>query len=262
MARNKAGFSINSLDPRLLAAAGRVDGVTSIVTQGVNAAVGTAYEDVWIPGGTLVHLTAATVLELASSDNTQDKAAGAGALTVQIRGWDGDYAELNETMTMNGTTMLTTTGLFLGVNSARVLTAGSELDPKGIIDIADDATTWVAGVNQDATKTVAYLPAGAVETQQAFYMVPAGFTGYLTGVHVTPAPGKTITYRLRAYDFAGSTERTVHEGVVPDGIELDKALPFIPIAEKTLLRLQAKVSATTALVAGGFEMTLIDNSKV
>lgn len=261
MARNSAGFQISSLESGLLIAAGRIDGISSVVRRGINPAVGTSYEDLRLYGGTLTHLSAATTLEVASSSEN-DKAAGTGALTALLKGYDASFDELNETITLTGNTLVVTTGVFLGVNELRVLTAGTGRSNAGDLYVADDSDTWAAGVPDTAAKVLLKVPIGYGQSQTGMYTVPAGFTAYITGLHVNSAPGKTVTFRLVANDLANVSEVVELEGIVPAEGGYERALPYIEIAEKTTIRLQAKVSATTAPVSGGFEIILIDNSKV
>ncbi len=261
LARNSAGFSINSFDARLLAAAGRIDGVTSIYRRGVNPSVGTSFEDLRPMGISLTHMAAATTLEVAS-EAAADDLASTGARTVQVLGYDTNIVPIDETITMDGQTLVVTTGVFLGVDLVRMLTGGSGGVNAGNVFVADDSDTWAAGEPDTDSKVLVKVPTGYGQSQEGRYTVPAGFTGYITGVHVNATPGKTITFRLVANDLANAAEVVELEGIVPiAGYERD--LPFIAVAEKTTVRLQAKVSGiNSAPVSGGFEMILIDNSKV
>ncbi len=261
MARNKAGFSISDLESGLLIAAGRIDGVSAVSVRGVNLVVGTSYEDLRLYSGTLTQMAAATKLEVASSSES-DKAAGTGALTVRLSGYDGSYDVLTEDIVLTGNTIVVTTGVYFGVNSLKVLTAGTGLKNAGDLYAADDSDSWVAGVPQTAAKVLVKVPIGYGQSRDAIYTVPAGFTAYVTGLYVNAVPGKTVTFRLVSYDLANVSEVVEIEGVVPDSAPFDTPAAYLEIAEKTTIRLQAKVSATTAAVQGGFELILIDNSKV
>ena len=69
---------------------------------GQNQQVSTAVEDIWITGGVYVWLTAAVTLEAISSD-ANDTADGTGARTIHVLGLDGNWDEITEDITMNGT---------------------------------------------------------------------------------------------------------------------------------------------------------------
>lgn len=262
MARNKAGFQIGSLESGLLIAAGRIDGLSAVRKRGVNLAVGTSYEDLWLPGGSLLVLPSATILEVASS-STADTSAGTGARTLQVEGYDTDHVPISETIIMTGRTLVNTVGVFAGINSVRVLTAGTGGVNAGDIYLANDDGSWTNGVPQTADKIQAKIAIGYGQTQTAIHTVPAGFTAYLTGLYIDSAPGKTITYRLVANDLANDSEVVEIEGIVADSAGFP-ALPFpyLAFAEKTTIRLTAKVSATTAIVTGGYDLIMLDNSKL
>ena len=72
-------------------------------------------EDIWDGGETWVAPTTAR-LHLIASTVVTDTSAGAGARTVQIYGLDSAGALQNETVTMNGTTNVTTTNSYIMIH--------------------------------------------------------------------------------------------------------------------------------------------------
>lgn len=126
---------------------------------------GTVPEDIWPLGGVYPFLSVATALEILSSD-INDTAAGTGGRTVLINGLDGNYDEVAQIVTLNGTTPVSIPTPLLRVNSAILMTAGSNEVNIGNITIRDTATVTAR----------AYLQAGSGITRSSIYTVPNGYT--------------------------------------------------------------------------------------
>ncbi len=98
------------------------------------------------------------VIDIKSSDNTQDKASGTGALTIGILGISGssatatDFKLQEEIITLTGTTSVTTTKFYKRVIGTRTVTAGSGKDPVGNITTHEEGGT----TNTYSTQTAAY----------------------------------------------------------------------------------------------------------
>lgn len=89
--------------------------------------------DVWEIGGVYPFQTSAVACEVVSND-ADDTAAGAGARTVEITGLDANYAQIRETLTLNGVTPVATVRTYLRINDFRVVTAGSSGSNEGLVD--------------------------------------------------------------------------------------------------------------------------------
>ena len=100
-----------------------------------------------------------------------DESATAGAHAVEIFGLDGNYAEKQEIVILNGTTVVPTvnTDLFR-VNSFRVIAAGVNKIPTGNITLRHLADTPV----------YSFITAGFNRARNAMYTVPAGMVLYVT----------------------------------------------------------------------------------
>ena len=185
---------LNVADRTLEIARGNVTGQAAFRKFGSNQGVSSTEEVIssissqivpWMP-------SAAVTVEIVSA-NAADGVAGAGALTVRIIGLDSNFDELEEVVTMNGTTAVTTTGSFIRVFRAYVETVGTYRGPNiGAITIRE-----VGGAGDDI------LLVDALQSQSltSHYCVPAGKTLFVTNyfvqvesnkamhVHVTHAPG-------------------------------------------------------------------------
>lgn len=146
---------------------GMIPGVRRVTALGSNPDIDTASvpEDVWSVGGLYPWMTASTALEIIST-SASDAAAGTGARTVTIFGLDANYLEVNQTVTLNGLTPVAIPTSLFRVNSALIMSAGSNGTNVGDINIR----RVTGGTIQ------AQIPVGYGITRQAIFTVPAGNT--------------------------------------------------------------------------------------
>lgn len=143
---------------------GSVPGYTRVALLGHNPDIPTASaEDVWEGGGDYPLLAAASQLEIVST-SAADAAAGTGARTVLIQGLDANWLPISETLTLNGTTPVTTVNSYLRINLMTTVTAGSGGQNAG------DLTLRVVGGG--STQSIAR--AGYGFGRQAVYTVADG----------------------------------------------------------------------------------------
>lgn len=162
---------------------------------GYNPDIQSAEETVTPQGGVYAFPTAGMQMTLESSDNTQDKAGGTGALTVTIYYLDSNYAEKSETVTLNGTTKADTAGTdIFRVNNMRVATTGTNYKPVGNLSLKGKVDTLTYG----------YIRAGYTRQRQMVYTVPASKNLYIvfaSAYAVHTAANKACILTLRAtYD--------------------------------------------------------------
>ena len=144
--------------------ASRREGATNWRKFGYNTDVDTAAaETVWSFGGRWSRLSTARTLQFVST-SAQDGAAGTGFRQILVTGVGPSYTYQTETVTLNGTSVVTTTSTWLGVNRITATSVGSAKVNAGNIT----ATATV-----DAT-VQAYIPAGVGTSQQAIFTTPAG----------------------------------------------------------------------------------------
>lgn len=117
-------------------------------------------ETIWASGGSYTVPTTAETLNI-SSGNTADDGdpAGTGAHNVYIYGIDENRKYQTETVTLNGTGTVTTTGSWLGINRMVVGSAGTGLTNAGTI----------TAVGSSSSAVFATIPAGESVTQQCIY---------------------------------------------------------------------------------------------
>lgn len=243
----------SDIDFYLAVAKGDFTGYTKVSKFGRNANVKSAgYETIWDGSELYPWPTAAETLNVVSSD-TNDTSAGTGARTVEIEGLDSNWDVLTETVSMNGTTNVTTTNSFLRVYRARVVTAGSTGTNAGTITMTNTTSSNViAQISVDTS--------GFGQTLMACYTIPNGKTGYLISVNGSSSKDNEHTFRLLARDntvtdAAWNTKELMN---ARGGFNLYKKFAINKYTEKTDLDFQAIASAASA-ASGGFELILIDN---
>jgi hypothetical protein len=226
---------------------------------GENTAVSTTEETIWTLGGAKTWPAAAVALEVSSSD-IDDTSAGTGAQTVTIEGLDANYAEISETVDMNGQTVdagSTTTATFLRVNRMFVATAGTTNTNEGTIYTSTGTQT--AGVPTDLTTVQASIAPNEGQSEHAAYTIPAGKTGYLHGVHVSCHDNtNNASIRIRTSENGGPWLVQDKFLVFQDTIDFHFEYPLI-FNEKTDIEILGTAGASTVDVTATFSLALRTN---
>lgn len=237
----------------LAVAQGEVVGHTKERKFGDNPSVGTSYEAIWEVGGDAVWPIAAETLSVVSSD-VDDDDGDTGARTILIQGLDADLAAVQEVVTMNGTSAVTTTNSYLRLNRAFVVTCGTS----GGTNEGDIVIT-----QSSSGDAMGRISAGLGQTQKALYTVPAGYTLYNTKIVYTTDSSKTVDFqvRIRALDSdTGSAPYTPWRQIayVPgvSGIEVTGD-GYTEIPAGTDIEFRAKASTGTATCAVSVQFYLV-----
>lgn len=151
-------------DYRVEVAGGKITNARLVVVRGnvINVAAATPML-AWELQTPYTFQTAAVALELVSS-SVNDTAAGTGARSVIVTTLDGNYVEVNTTITPNGTTPVAIPGTHLHHNQSIVVVSGSANTNVGNITIRTVSGAVAQG----------YVAAGIGLSRQALYTVPAG----------------------------------------------------------------------------------------
>lgn len=215
---------------------------------GHNAAVADSEESIAGQSALVAHPSAATALEVASSD-AADASGGTGAKTIRIYGLDTSYAYQTADVTMNGQTAVAVATEFLHVYGAEVLTVGTGGKNAGIISVADDSVTWSSGAPSAYTASYAHIAIGDQISRNGWFMVPASKTYKVRRIWVS---NTTQIVKVRMYIREGATGLV--KSMLPDWplaagqsevFAFDKNEIVLP--EKSLLEFRA-VAATTGAV--------------
>jgi hypothetical protein len=167
-------------------------------------------------------------------------------MDVLIVGLDADHTEISETVTLTGTSSITTTSSFYRINSAVIL-SGSNV---GNITISNGGVTY------------AYIQANIGTTQSSVYTVPAGHSLYLFRIDVlsgTNNGNQFLTFRNVITSGTGRTLRVAEATFSTSQASIDRQVPF-KISEKSDLHFEAKSSSSTNEISIFIEAILVKDS--
>ena len=236
-------------------ARGNVSNCSTVNKFGRNAELSSgSYEDIWDTGATYVEPTQARQHNIKSSVYA-DASGSTGAKTIQVYGLDSNYAQINETVIMNGQNNVLTENSYLRMFRMVVRTAGT-----GGVNAGNITATAVS----DATVS-ALISVGMNQTLMAIYTVPADrealvLMWYLS-MNKTNASGAAVDCQLLVRPLNEVYQVKSHLGLISTGsshIEHSFALPFL-ISEKSDIKVRANASAAVDLSAG-FDILLVETT--
>ena len=219
-------------------ARGNYSNATAVNIFGFNRSVGTSFETVWNDGGNYVYPTSALTMSVVST-------SAADTMEVLIVGLDINYNPISETVTLTGTSAVTTSAAFFRINSAVIL-AGSNV---GDISINNGGTKY------------AFIEALIGITQSSVYTVPAGHSLYLARIDANSATtnGQKYLFIRNVVTTGGRTLRVSEATFSISQVSYDRQVPF-KIAEKSDFHFEAKSSSSTNEISMFMEAVLIKDS--
>jgi len=237
-------------------AGGRINDQTYILKFGAVSGVGTDEITLWSGhtrynyidevGGT------SRILSVAS-DDTDDNASGTGARAVYLEGLDTNYNVISDIVALDGTDSVDTSIEFFRIYQAVVLTAGSQGENDGIIDIG--LGPFTAG---SADTAYALIDSTQGQTQMMVYTVPADFTAYFMDVRLTSNEGKSAEASGWARPLGGAWIKQGTWHIFQTAFSRNYRIPLI-IPEKTDVELRVISSASGTDIAAAFTVLLIPN---
>jgi len=204
---------------------------------GENTALASSPETIWSPGGLYpwASLTSAQTLYVLST-------SGSDTGTLEIQGLDANYSPLNETITMTGTSAVTTSNTFIRV--FRCIYRGST--NVGVITLR---TVSASGT------IVAQVDAEQAQTLMAVYTIPAGFLGYLRTW--TAGVGKnddaSLDLYLRPFDEVFQIQDQMH--VYQSSFTKEFTVPLF-LSQKTDIDVRATTTSANSSCSVSFDLIL------
>ena len=235
---------------------GHSTGYRTLYKFGYNPDVNGAEETVWGQGGNYPWF-AGELTVFVSSSSANDSGTGTGARTILIQGLDENYAEVEETITLNGQAQITSQLSYLRIYRAYVTLAGSGGSAAGTIYIGSSGAT--GGVPN--TSIYASLSLGN-QTQIAAYTVPAGHTLYVDEINFTAAvsqANKLVTCKFVSREFGSNVFRTRFIQVLQSNQLIQTFKYPQAFAEKTDLECRASTDTTNTALGASFQGVLIKN---
>ena len=192
--------------------------------------------------GTYTFPTATDTATVTSSDAGDDNGG-----TVLVSGLDGDYNQVEETITIGQSG----TQQFLRVHRARLVTANTGSTNSGNITVEVDGDT------------VAYIPSGYGQTLQCAYTVPAGHTAYIFQIDCgVDEKEKPVHFRIVTRDnTVANAAWNTRQFIVMESnyVSQNQTVP-IKVTEKSDILLEANSTAGQIEVSGGFDLVLKSNT--
>lgn len=235
-------------------ALGRRQGASTWNKFAYNTDVGTSAEVVAAFGGTLDTSVTASTVSIVSSSSADD-AGSTGMTAIVVYGVDSSWDELIEVVTMDGTTPVTTTGSFVGINRI----AGYSNGAGGVNAGTITATATTGG------RTMATVPAGEGVTQQAVFYVPQNHQFlatwlYLSVVKSSGGGNPDVTFKGWVYSAVSSGKYEIFRDEIDtsteERINITAPEPFV-VGEKSIMWFESTSSAGSTSVKCRFSGKLI-----
>jgi hypothetical protein len=223
-------------------AAGLTPGYANVHKFGAVETTAATYDTVWSKGGAYVFPSSASVVTVASSSGTDSDTANTGAETITIQGLDGSYNEVEETLSLNGSTDVTGNQQFLRVHRAFIASGVTNV---GNIDIKHGSTV------------ICYISAGMGQTQVAYYTVPAGKTAYLKSFAATQNKNQENSVRMFQRPSGGVFRVASELNLYGSNMHTLFTIP-IRFTEKTDIDVRS-YTGSNCTVSSMFDLLLVDN---
>ena len=168
----------------LQVARGQILGHSILSLFGYQSSVTTTSIPIWENASTYTYITSASTLTMVSTSASDDTSA-----KILINGLDSSFNPISETLSLNGTTGVTTVNSYFRVNSLLMTSPGT------------GQTTNVGTITlKQSSNVVAQINTGIGKSQSTIYTVPNGYQFYLTLAEVnttgTYGSGTIITYKV------------------------------------------------------------------
>lgn len=237
-------------------AKGKVVGHKAVIITAHNDNVSSAAEeDIWEEGGHLIKLTSAETMNIVS-DNVGDDSDKDGARTVIISGLDGDYKDINEVITMNGTSNVETSKSYIRVRSLATRTAGSTITNSGAITAtASSASTVQCKIDN-----------GNGQSANIHYTVPTGKKSYIIRLDLntqkTTGGQSPIVHFLGHVQPKGGAEIVAFDNHIDSSVQnfLTLEQPIMPaLASGADIRIDADTDQNDTIAGARFYIIEVDD---
>jgi hypothetical protein len=148
-------------------------GARTTVSQGTASTIweGTDNLYVYLPSGQTLNI---------SGDTNEDSQTGSGAYTLVVQGLGNNWTPYSETVTLDGTGIVNTTGIFIRQNRAFVGSCGASYSNIGEIAVRDSTDSI----------TTSLVKAGEGQTLLGLWTVPSGQSLYVTEFSISTSSNK------------------------------------------------------------------------
>lgn len=217
-------------------AIGGVSGVQTGFKYASSTLVSTSYVDVWPNASILSYLSSAQQVNLAST-SPNDDLTGSGLEKVLIYGVDGNYDEISEEITLNGTANVLSTNSYLRVYRMR----GTQSN-NGANDAFNAGT--ITATAATAGTVQAYMATGTNNSLQSQFTVPNGKYLLASSATVTVKSGDQANVRFFVREFGKVFTLRFEVNIV-------SAADNIPFNPPIVVPPKADITARAIKIAGG-----------
>lgn len=210
-------------------------------------------EDVWAQGGARSIFSAAETFNIVSGD-AADTAAGTGARMVKIVGLNGSHALQTETVTLNGTTDVETANSYLHIHKMEVILSGSGQTNAGAI----------TATGTTSSNVMSSITAGEGRAHQTHFMVPAGYTCFITDVlystfRASGTGRKEAEFSLYSLSNTTNTKELIQKvGVASETVFQQSGAIKRQIPAKSLIWLSATAESANTAVSAQLDLVLVN----
>jgi hypothetical protein len=256
LAQDFDSISVRPSDFHTEVALGRRQGATTWNKFGYNTNVSSASPELiasW--GGTFQYLTTGETIDIVSTSTDDVVTTGTGARGIVIYGVDENWEEQVEVVNLNGTTTVTTSSQWIGINRISVYLAGSGKQNAGTISV----TATTAGYD------MAEMPATQGTSQQMIFYVPVGHNFLAQWLHfnaLKTSGGSKPEVEVLGYVYSAvsNAEYEVYRGAMDifnaNDIDVNPPVPFV-IAEKSILWFNCDTDTSSTSIKGRFSGELV-----
>lgn len=196
------------------------------------------------PTNLYAYMSTAQQLKVSSTSANDIATTGTGARTLFISGLNASFEQINETINMNGATVVTTTLSYIRVFRSYVETCGSLYTNSGTISIKNNA----------GTVTQAIINIGDSQTLMSLWTVPIGHTFYMTNATFSSDSNKGARASIFTRDNDGGILypwRIRYRAFTFSGNELFPfTIPF-SLSEKTDIEIRVLTPGSAGATSGG-----------
>ena len=237
-------------DYELEVARGKISYLKPYKKWGLNNSLASGTGWVWPVSNAVTWQSAADQLDIVST-LAADADGGTGWDTINIYGLDANYDRIQELITLNGITPVTTTKEFIFVYRVNAKDGGAVVG-SGEVNAGDITITY------DGTgDTAAFIPAGKGSTLQLFDIVPNGHSLYIKKVEMNTfktAGGQLPRVSFEIYTqeigFGKTLERNdALDASAQNKLPIDPGMPY-PIPEKTRWWIEATTDQNSTRISG------------
>lgn len=256
MSQDYDAVSVRPTDFTIESALGRRQGISTWSKFGYNSDVDTAAQEVVAEFGGVFDqkLIPGETLSIVSS-STSDDTGGTGATQLVIFGVDENWDEVTEVIAPDGTTPVTTTNSFIGINRMTIFTSGS----------SDSNVGKITATASSSGNIMATMPAGEGTTQQMMLYVPRNHQFlatwlYFDAIKSSGGGSPEVTFYGYVYSAVVDSKFEIYRDTIDTGLgdhlQLIPGEPFL-VGEKSILWFEAGTSSNNTSVRGRFSGKLV-----